>query len=139
MGNEIRIDKWLWTMRLFKTRSLAADYCKKGRVMVHGVSMKPSHMVKEGDIIQLRRPPVIFSFRIIAISPNRLSAKFVSNFMENVTPPDQLELLEVSHISGFVDRDRGLGRPTKKERRDLDFFTDQNYADFLSFDDEDEE
>ncbi len=139
MANEIRIDKWLWTMRLFKTRSLAADYCKKGRVMIHGVSVKPSRAVKVGDVIQVRRAPVTFSFKVIALSQNRLSAKLVADYMENVTPPDQLALLEVARVSGFVDRNRGLGRPTKKERRDLDSFTGQSESDFSWFDEDDED
>lgn len=137
MANEIRIDKWLWTMRLFKTRTLAADYCKKGRVLIHNISVKPSRVVKVGDVIQVRRAPVTFSFKVIALSPNRLNAKSVPDYMENVTSPDQLALLEVASASGFVDRNRGLGRPTKKERRDLDSFTDQGGDDFLWFDEED--
>jgi ribosome-associated heat shock protein Hsp15 len=136
MTNEVRIDKWLWTMRLFKTRSLAADYCKKGRVMMHGISAKPSRTVKAGDVIQVRRPPVTFSFKVIALSPNRLNAKLVPDYMENITPPDQLALLEVALVSGFVDRNHGLGRPTKKERRDLDTFTDNSTTDFSWFDEE---
>ena len=139
MANEIRIDKWLWTMRLFKTRSLAAEYCKKGRVMIHSISVKPSRTVKVGDIIQVRRAPVTFSFKVVALSQNRLNAKLIADYMENVTSPDQLALLEVARVSGFVDRDRGLGRPTKKERRDLDSFTDQSDTDFLWFDEDEED
>ncbi len=139
MADEIRIDKWLWTMRLFKTRSLAADYCKKGRVMIHGISVKPSRMIKVGDIIQIRRAPVTFSFKVIALSQNRLNAKLIADYMENVTSPDQLALLEVAFVNGFVDRNRGLGRPTKKERRDLDSFTDQSDTDFLWFDEDEED
>ena len=139
MADEIRIDKWLWTMRLFKTRSLAADYCKKGRVMIHGISAKPSRMIKVGDIIQIRRAPVTFSFKVIALSQNRLNAKLIADYMENVTSPDQLALLEVAFVNGFVDRNRGLGRPTKKERRDLDSFTDQSDTDFLWFEEDEED
>jgi len=139
MANEIRIDKWLWTMRLFKTRSLAAEYCKKGRVMIQGVSVKPSRTVKVGDVIQVRRAPVTFSFKVIALSQNRLNAKLIADYMENVTSPDQLALLEVARVSGFVDRNRGLGRPTKKERRDLDSFTDQSDTEFSLFDEDEED
>jgi ribosome-associated heat shock protein Hsp15 len=138
MANEVRIDKWLWTMRLFKTRSLAADYCKKGRVMMHGFSVKPARTVKTGDVIQVRRPPVTFSFKVIALSPNRLNAKLVPDYMENITPPDQLALLAVARENGFVDRNHGLGRPTKKERRELDSFTDQSATDFSWFDEEED-
>lgn len=139
MANEIRIDKWLWTMRLFKTRSLAADYCKKGRVMIQGISVKPSRTVKVGDIIQVRRAPVTFSFKVVALSQNRLNAKLIADYMENVTPTDQLALLEVARVNGFVDRNRGLGRPTKKERRDLDSFTDQSDTEFSWFDEDEED
>lgn len=136
MENEIRIDKWLWTMRLFKTRSLAADYCKKGKVLLHNMPVKASHLVKIGDVVQVKRSPVIYSFRIKAISHNRLNAKLVADYMENVTPQDQLNLLEIEKINGFVNRSRGLGRPTKKERRALDSFQNDVDINFWDFDDE---
>jgi ribosome-associated heat shock protein Hsp15 len=137
MENEIRLDKWLWTMRLFKTRSLAADYCKKGKVLLHNMPVKASHLVKPGDVVQIKRSPVIFSFQIKAISKNRLNAKLVPEYMANVTPQDQLNLLEIEKINGFVDRSRGLGRPTKKERRALDAFRNDTEEEFWNFDDED--
>jgi ribosome-associated heat shock protein Hsp15 len=124
MKNEARIDKWLWAMRLFKTRTIAAEACKKGRVMVQQVAVKPSRNIKIGDIIQVKRPPVTYSFKVLALTENRLGAKLVPEYMENVTTADQLELLELSKVSGYVGRDRGTGRPTKKDRRDLDSFLD---------------
>lgn len=128
---EVRIDKWLWAVRLFKTRSIAIEACKKGRVSIKGVTIKPSRMIKVGDVIEVRRPPVIYSFEVLALSENRMGAKLVPDFMKDVTSPSQLEILEMSKISGFVDRARGTGRPTKKDRRELEQFTE----DYSFFDD----
>jgi ribosome-associated heat shock protein Hsp15 len=130
--NEVRIDKWMWAVRIFKTRTVASDACKKGRVLIDNVSAKPSRMIRTGDVIQVRKPPVTFSFKVLALSDKRMGAKLVPQFMENVTPPEQYEILELNKISGFVDRQRGTGRPTKKERRDLEQFTDT--FDFDEFD-----
>ena len=120
---EVRIDKWLWAVRIFKTRTIAVEACKKGRVMIDDVTIKPSRNVRAGDVIQVRKPPVTYSFKVLALADKRMGAKMVPQFMENVTSPDQYELLELNKISGFVDRQRGTGRPTKKERRDLEQFT----------------
>ncbi len=121
---EVRIDKWMWATRIFKTRTIAAEACKKSRVMIGGVSVKPSRMIKAGEVIQVRKPPVTFSFKVLALTERRMGAKLVPEYMENVTTPDQYEILEMNKISGFVDRARGLGRPTKKDRRELEQFTD---------------
>jgi len=118
--DEVRIDKWLWAVRLFKTRTVASDACKKGRVMIGNLSVKPSRSIRAGEIVQVRKPPVTYSFKVLALSDKRMGAKLVPQFMENVTPPDQYELMELNKMSGFVDRQRGQGRPTKKERRDMD-------------------
>ena len=139
---EARLDKWLWAARIFKTRSIAIDACKNGRVMIDGVKQKPSRMVKEGDVIQVRKPPITYSFKILQAIQNRVGAKLVPEIMENVTTPDQYELLEMNRISGFVNRARGTGRPTKKERRELDdFVTPAFFGDFedFDFDDDDDE
>lgn len=133
-GSEVRIDKWMWAVRLFKTRSIAADACKKGRVMMQGTNVKPSRTVKVGDVVQIKRPPVVYSFKVLALSENRMGAKLVPDFMENVTPPDQLEMLELSRFSSSGRRDRGTGRPTKKERRDLDAYVVPSYASDGDFD-----
>lgn len=130
--NEVRIDKWMWAVRIFKTRTVALDACKKGRVLIDNVSVKPSRMIRVGDVVQVRKPPVTFSFKVLGLSDKRMGAKLVPQFMENVTPPEQYEILELNKISGFVNRQRGTGRPTKKERRDLDQFTDK--FDFDEFD-----
>ena len=119
---EARIDKWMWAARIFKTRTIAAEACKKGRISINGSQVKPARMVKPGDVVQVRKPPVTYSFKVLQAIEKRVGAKLVPEIMENVTTPDQYELLEMSKISGFVDRARGTGRPTKKERRDLDEF-----------------
>lgn len=141
MADEGRIDKWLWAMRIFKTRSMATDACKKGRVMMGGNPVKPSKMIKTGDEIEVRKPPVTFRFKVLKIANNRLGAKLVPEYLENITPASQYEILEMAKISGFVDRRKGLGRPTKRESRELSRFTQESYADtfFMDFDDEDPE
>ncbi|MDR2919947.1 MAG: RNA-binding S4 domain-containing protein [Tannerella sp.] len=128
--NEVRIDKWMWATRIFKTRTIAAEACKKNRIAIGGVNVKPSRMIKVGEVLQVRKPPVTYSFKVLALTQNRMGAKLVPEYLENVTPPEQYELLEMNKISGFVDRARGLGRPTKKDRRDLDQFTDLDDFDF---------
>jgi len=127
--NEIRIDKFLWAVRVFKTRSIATEACKKGKVMMGGITVKPSRNIKIGDIIQLKRPPIIYSFKVLALVQNRMNAKLVPDFLENVTTADQLHILELDKISGIGRRQKGTGRPTKKERRDLDEFTTPQYID----------
>lgn len=120
--DEVRIDKWLWAVRIFKTRTVAAEACRKGRVLIGNAPVKPSRNIRTGETIQVRKTPVTYSFVVLALADKRMGAKMVPQYMENVTPPDQYELLELNKISGFVDRQRGTGRPTKKERRDLDQF-----------------
>jgi ribosome-associated heat shock protein Hsp15 len=122
MEEVARIDKWLWAARIFKTRSIAADACKNGRVTIGGVNVKPSHIVKAGETVDVRKPPITYSFRILKTIEQRVGAKLLPEIYENVTPPEQYELLEMNRISGFVDRARGTGRPTKKDRRALDDF-----------------
>ena len=123
--DEARIDKWLWAARIFKTRSIAADACKNGRVTIGGVNVKPSHMVKTGETVSVRKPPITYSFRILKTIEMRVGAKLLPEIYENVTAPEQYELLEMTRISGFVDRARGTGRPTKKDRRSLDAFINE--------------
>ena len=113
----------MWATRIFKTRTIASDACKKNRVSVGGVSVKPSRMVKAGDVISVRKPPVTYSFRVLDVTQSRMGAKLVPQFLENITPSEEYEILEMNKISGFVNRARGLGRPTKKDRRELDGFT----------------
>ena len=136
---EARIDKWMWAARIFKTRTIAAEACKKGRISINGSQVKPARMVKPGDVVQVRKPPVTYSFKVLQAIEKRVGAKLVPEIMENVTTPDQYELMEMRKISGFVDRARGTGRPTKKERRDLDEFFMPEYLDDFDFDFDDEE
>jgi ribosome-associated heat shock protein Hsp15 len=139
--NEVRIDKWLWAMRIFKTRTIATEACKKGRVLMGGVAVKPSRTIKVGDTICVRKPPVTYSFLVKALAQNRLGAKLVPEYMENITPKSELDLLDVVRISGFIDRRKGLGRPTKREGRELAEFTESMADgwdfDFLDDDDDD--
>ena len=138
---EVRVDKWLWAMRVFKTRTVATEACKKGRVYVGNAIAKPSRTIKVGDVVNVRKPPVTYSFKVLALTQNRLGAKLVPDYMENITPKSELDLLEIVKISGFIDRRKGLGRPTKREGRDLAQFTESMSdgwdMDFL--DDEDDE
>ena len=124
MNDIARIDKWLWAARIFKTRSIAADACKNGRVTIKGVNVK--------------KPPVTYSFKVLKTIEQRVGAKFIPEVYENVTEAKQYELLEMSRISGFVDRARGTGRPTKKDRRQMDAFVDPALFGFDEDDDEDE-
>ncbi|MBB1550291.1 MAG: RNA-binding S4 domain-containing protein [Prevotella sp.] len=137
-GSCARIDKWLWAARIYKTRSVASDAIKNGRVTIDGVNVKPSRTVKEGDIINVKKPPITYSFKILACIEQRIGAKLVPLVFENVTDPKQYELLEMSRISGFIDRQRGTGRPTKKERRAIDNFIDPVLFGWEDDDDEEE-
>ena len=132
--SEARIDKWLWAVRIFKTRTIAAEACKKGRITINGSQIKPSRMIKPGEVIHVRKSPITYSFKVLQAIEKRVGAKLVPEVMENVTTPDQYELLELSKISGFVDRARGTGRPTKKDRRSLDEFTAPEFMDEFDFD-----
>ena len=131
---EARIDKWMWATRIFKTRTIAVEACKKGKVTINGAQVKPARMVKAGDVVKIKKSPIIYSFKVIQPIEKRVGAKLVSEYMENVTTPDQYELLEMSKISGFVDRARGTGRPTKKDRRELEDFVDPEFLDDFDFD-----
>lgn len=132
---EARIDKWLWAARIYKTRSMAAAACKKGQISLNGAQLKPSRTVRVGDIINVKKSPITYSFKIKQTIEKRVGAKLIPDILENVTPPEQYELLEMNRISGFIDRARGTGRPTKKERRSLDSFTNTpEYLDDLFFD-----
>ncbi len=130
MATEVRIDKWLWAVRLYKTRSIAADACKKGHISMNGVNLKPARCIKVGDVVQVRRFPITLSLKVLQAVENRVSAKLVPEMLQDVTPPEQYELLEMSKMSGFVDRAKGSGRPTKKERRSLEAFFDLEGEDF---------
>ncbi len=131
--SDARIDKWMWATRIFKTRTIAAEACKKNRVMIQGINVKPSRMIKAGDIVQVRKPPITYSFKVLEATEKRMGAKLVPQFLENVTTADQYEILELNRISGFVDRAKGLGRPTKKDRRELEQFAGPDALDDFDF------
>ena len=135
MSDQARIDKWLWAVRIYKTRSIAAEACKKGHISIGDRTAKPAHNIRVGDIVNVKKSPITYSFRVLKCAEHRVGAKLVPELMENITSQEQYEILEMSKISGFIDRQRGTGRPTKKERRDLDFFTEEAYNDeFDEFD-----
>ncbi|MGM9846136.1 MAG: RNA-binding S4 domain-containing protein [Muribaculaceae bacterium] len=145
MKDEVRIDKWLWAMRIFKTRTIATEACRKGRVTVGDSDnpIKPSRMLRVGEVVNVRKPPVTYSFRVKALTENRLGAKLVPDYLENITPQSQLDLLDVVKISGFIDRRKGLGRPTKREGRELSRFreeaADSGWDFDFDFDDDDDD
>lgn len=136
MADTARIDKWLWASRVFKTRSIASDACKNGRVTINGLNVKPSHLIRQGEVINVKKPPVTYSFKVLQCIENRVRAKLIPQIYENVTDAKQYELLEMSRISGFVDRARGTGRPTKKERRSLDAFIEPTIFGFDDMNDD---
>ena len=130
---EARIDKWLWAARIFKTRSLAADACKSGRITLNGAQVTPSRTVKEGDEVGVKKSPVTYTFRVKQAIEKRVGAKLLPDILEDITTPEQYEILEMQRISGFVGRAKGTGRPTKKDRRALDDFAQNASEDMSSF------
>ena len=120
----VRIDKFLWAVRLFKTRSLATEECKKGRVLIDGMPVKSSRMIKKGDEISVKESPIFRTFKVIDVTDKRMGAKLTPGFIVDITTEDQLELLELTNIANKLNRQRGLGRPTKKDRRELNSFMD---------------
>jgi ribosome-associated heat shock protein Hsp15 len=120
----IRIDKFLWSVRIYKTRSIASEACRKGRIIMNNYPVKPSRSVSKDEIIVVTKPPVIFTYRIIEPIENRVSAKLVSNYIKDLTPAVEKAKIDIRH-SGFTGfREKGTGRPTKKERRSIDRFID---------------
>ena len=123
-------------MRIYKTRSIAADACKKGRVKMNGAELKPSRTFHIGDVFTVRKGPITYTYKVLQLSANRLGAKLVPEYMQDITPPDQLELLELARLAAQSGRDRGTGRPTKKDRRAMDAFVDPALLGFDDFDDD---
>jgi len=122
-SDKIRIDKWLWCVRVFKTRTLAGEACNKGRILVNGLPAKASKDIKIGDSIFVRKPPVVFSYFVKGIPGSRLSAKLLSDYLEDQTSVEELDKLKIKDAIYFK-RERGTGRPTKKERRQIDDLRD---------------
>ena len=133
---EVRIDKYLWAVRIFKTRSDAAEAVRNNRVLVNGTAVKPSREVKIGDVISVKRMPAVFEYKVVELVSSRQPAKNVPAYCLNITPQSELDKLTAPRETVFVFRDRGTGRPTKKERRDLDSLMDGM---FFGDDDEDDE
>lgn len=119
-NKSIRIDKFLWAVRLYKTRSIASEECRKGRIIINDIQVKPSRMVQQNEIIIVKKPPVVFSFRVKEPIENRVSAKLVPNYLEDITPESEKAKLDFRNSAGTIYRDKGTGRPTKKERRLID-------------------
>ena len=136
---DVRLDKWLWAVRVFKTRSDAADAIRQNRVLVNDAYAKPSREVKVGDRISVRRERVNYSYKVLELVSSRQPAKSVPTYCLNCTPQEELDKLNVPHETIFVFRDRGTGRPTKKERRDIDALMDGFYLSDDMMDDEDED
>jgi len=120
----IRIDKFLWSVRLYKTRSIASDECRKGRIYINDIQVKPSRSVLKNEIIIVKKPPVIYSYRVIEPIENRVSAKLAANFIEDLTPDEEKAKLNIRDSIGIIYREKGTGRPTKKERRQIDSIRD---------------
>ena len=134
---EERVDKYLFAMRIYKTRSIAADACKKGRVKMNGTELKPSRSFHIGDVFTVRKGPITYTYKVLQLSANRLGAKLVPEYMQDITSADQLELLELARLAAQSGRDRGSGRPTKKDRRDIITFVSDDYSfDLDDFDDD---
>lgn len=133
-----RLDKWLWAARIFKTRSIATQACKAGRVSINGAPAKASHMVSVGDRVGVRKPPITFIFEVLMPITQRVGAAKVPEVLRNVTPKEQLEYLEMTRIGRNAVRDRGTGRPTKKERREIEDYmlTSEYSGDIPGFDEE---
>ena len=132
---EVRVDKYLWAMRIYKTRSIATDACKCGRVKMNGVEVKPSRIFHVGDIFTVLKGPITYTYRILQLWGNRLGAKMVPEYLQDITPKEQLELLELARYAAQSGRDRGTGRPTKKDRRDIEQFFSDDYNYLLDEDD----
>jgi ribosome-associated heat shock protein Hsp15 len=124
--NNTRIDKWLWMVRIYKTRSLATDECKKGRVKINDSEVKASKDIRIGDSVSVRKPPITYTYIVKAVPKNRVGAKLVDEFVENTTPSEELAKLEPGFLAFQGSRKRGTGRPTKKERRTLDEIRDSD-------------
>lgn len=124
MSGNVRVDKWLWAIRVYKTRSQATEACKKGQVSIGDLPVKPSKIVSIGEILKVRKNAMVRSLKVLALAEKRMSAKLINDFVEDVTPPEELEIQEMQKNMRWISRDRGTGRPTKKDRRDLDDFFD---------------
>jgi ribosome-associated heat shock protein Hsp15 len=120
LTESVRIDKFLWAVRLFKTRSLAAEACKKGRVTIDDQHVKSSRLVRRDDKVSIKVPPAVKSYKILDLSEKRMGARLVPEYLEDITPKEELDMLDMARMTQKLNRPKGTGRPTKKDRRDLD-------------------
>ena len=127
--SEVRLDKYLWAVRVFKTRSDAADAIRNNRVLVNDAYAKPSREVKQGDVIAVKKQPVTYHYKVLELVSSRQGAKNVPQYCLNITPQEELDKLTIPRETVFVFRERGTGRPTKKERREIDALMDGFYYD----------
>ena len=127
--SEVRLDKYLWAVRVFKTRSDAADAIRNNRVLVNDAYAKPSREVKQGDVIAVKKQPVTYQYKVLELVSSRQGAKKVPQYCLNITPQEELDKLTIPRETVFVFRERGTGRPTKKERREIDALMDGFYYD----------
>lgn len=118
--DELRIDKWLWAVRIYKTRSKASQACKKGSILINGQQAKPSRTVKVGEIVTVKKKPVFYKYKVLGLLEKRQSAKIAEEYKEDITPEEELKKVDIQKQATFEVRDKGAGRPTKKERRILD-------------------
>ena len=121
MEEGVRIDKWLWAVRIFKTRSLASDACRSGKVKILDQVVKPSREIKIDEVISISLPPITKTVKVLLVTGNRVSAKLVPGIMEDLTTEAEYQKLKRLNVANFEFRDRGIGRPTKRERRDIEF------------------
>jgi len=123
--DSVRLDKYLWAIRVYKTRSEATEACNGNKVKISGVNAKPSKAVKIGDVIEVRKGSALFSYKVLALSENRMGAQLVPDFADNLTPESEIDKLRAPRETIQLQRDKGTGRPTKKDRRILDDLLDQ--------------
>jgi ribosome-associated heat shock protein Hsp15 len=122
--NPVRIDKFLWSVRLYKTRSLASEACRKGKILISNIQVKPSRIITANEIITVKKPPVVYTYRVIEPIENRVGAKLVEQYVADITPEEEKAKLDVKQSILTIHRDKGTGRPTKKERRVIDRFNE---------------
>lgn len=126
MNQSVRIDKWLWSVRIYKTRTQAAEACRAGKVKMDGMAVKASRDVKTGDVIEISVPPIKKTIEVIEPIKNRVGAKLVPQFANDLTPQEEYDKLKLINEMNFEHRDRGTGRPTKKQRRLIDYLKDED-------------
>jgi len=121
----VRVDKWIWAVRIFKSRSQATEACKSGKVSIDGIALKPSRIVDIGDIIEVKKDQINMLLEVVDLLEKRVGAKLVEKYMNNLTPDSEYNKIDLLKSKSFEFRDKGMGRPTKKERREINIFKDR--------------